>query len=289
MAAEQAKPRGVGRVSEDDLPYAGMLGRTRSEAVQVLMPDGSIRSLSVYTGIDAVADPALAALARAGTLHHVAEGVELALPFTYHDPVARLVRAGACPMGCGIERWRCAPRSCSRWRATRGIRCLSYARDVELVVGAHGLQARLEAGSAKLVLGRRGHAQAASARLLAERERELLRRERLIEARERALRTPMPDSRAIHDSDVEELDDQDDELYEPAPLEKARATTSSRKTRSKTTTRSSKRSRISTKPMRLWTRKTTRRSKTRATSWPCTTPRSRRPRRSRSTSGYSFG
>jgi hypothetical protein len=219
MAAEQAKPRGVGRVSEDDLPYAGVLGRTRSEAVQVLMPDGSLRSLSVYVGIDAVADPALAALARAGTLHHVAEGVELALPFVYHDPVARifllvlpeslrhraLALRAEIMLGLASEPQHPVP---------------DYARDVELVVGAHGLVARLEDGSRKLVLVDADAAQVASARALARRERELLRRERLIEARERAMRLPGPVLAAIHESDIEELDDQsDDELYEAEELE----------------------------------------------------------------------
>ncbi len=51
--------------------YQGTLGRTRTETVQVWMPDGSIRALSVYVAVDAEADPGLATLARAGGLHNV--------------------------------------------------------------------------------------------------------------------------------------------------------------------------------------------------------------------------
>lgn len=214
MAGEQAKPRGVGRVSGDDLPYAGVLGRTRSEAVQVLMPDGSLRSLSVYVGIDAVADPALAALARAGTLHHVADGVELALPFTYHDPLARLF---VVVLPDGLRHRALAVRAEVMLALATDTQhpVPGYARDVEVVVGSRGLATRLEAGAARLVLVDGDAAQVASARALAKRERELLRRERLIEARERALRAPSSGSLAIHESDVEELDlyDQDDGEY----------------------------------------------------------------------------
>lgn len=221
MAAEQAKPRGVGRVQSDDLPYAGMLGRTRSEAVQVLMADASIRSLSAYVGIDAVADPALAALARAGTLHHVAEGVELALPFTYHDPVARVFLL---VLPEGLRHRALALRAEAMLALATDARhpVPEYVRDVELVVGVRGLAARLETGATKLVLVDADRAQVESARALAERERELEQRERLIDARERALHTAAPALGPIHESDVEELydpDEPDEDLYAPEDSE----------------------------------------------------------------------
>jgi hypothetical protein len=95
-------------------------------------------------------------------------------------------------------------------------------RDVEVVVGVEGLARRLEAGSRELsLLGGEG-AQAAALRLLSLREQELLRRERLLEARERALRMlPRASLVAVHDSDIEELADGDDgeDDYERAVIE----------------------------------------------------------------------
>jgi hypothetical protein len=198
-----------------------MPGRTRSEAVQVLMADGSIRSLSAYVAIDAVADPALAALARAGTLHHVAEGVELALPFTYHDPVARVF---VLVLPEGLRHRALAQRAEVMLALATDARhpVPEYVRDVELVVGVRGLAARLETGATKLVLVDADRAQVESARALADRERELEQRERLIDARERALHTVAPVLAPIHESDVEELydhDEPDDDLYEPEASE----------------------------------------------------------------------
>ena len=215
MAGEQAKARAVGRLTEDDLPYAGVLGRTRSEAVQVLMPDGSIRSLAVFTGIDAVADPALAALARAGTLHHVAEGVELALPFTYHDPLAR-VFVLVLPEGLRHRALGVRGELMLALAGDTGHAVPDYVRDIEVVVGPRGLSRRLEQRTPPLVARDLDGAHAESLKALAERERELARRERLLDARERALQVPMPARHlaAVHESDVEEIDDQDGEVYE---------------------------------------------------------------------------
>lgn len=222
MAGEQAMSRGVGQVSRDDLPYAGTLGRTRSEAVQVLMPDGSIRSLSVYVGIDAVADPALAALARAGTLHHVAEGVELALPFTYHDPLARVF---VLVLPEALRHRVLAVRAELMLALAEDTHHAvpDYVRDVEVVVGARGLLRRLEVGDSQRLPLRVDPVDIAGLTALAERERELSRRERLVETRERALRALPEPPRLVHgdavrDSDVEEIDAAEADLYEPAPL-----------------------------------------------------------------------
>ncbi len=196
-----AKPRGL--ASEDDAPFAGMLGRTRNEAVQVLMPDGALRSLSVYTGIDASADPALAALARAGTLHHVADGVELALPFTYHDPAAR-VFVLVIPEGLRHRALALRADAMAKLAADTQFAVPAYVRDVELVVGAHELVRRLDVGKPGMVLPRDDlYAQ----QVVLERERVLDARERLVDARERALR--------VHESDVQELEEPTEALYEP--------------------------------------------------------------------------
>jgi hypothetical protein len=200
MGAEQAKPRGA--ASDDDLPYAGVLGRTRSETVQVLMPDGALRSLSVFTGIDAAADPALAALARAGTLHHVAEGVELALPFIFHDPVGQ-VFALVIPEGLRHRALALRAEVMANIAADTLHAVPDYVRDVEIVVGPRELARRLETGPSGLMLPRQDlYAQ----QVVLERERELMRRERLLEARERALR--------VHESDIEEIDEPDEALFE---------------------------------------------------------------------------
>lgn len=202
MAAEQAEPRQA--ASDDEGPYAGVLGRTRSEAVQVLMPDGALRSLSAYTAIDAAADPALAALARAGTLHHVAEGVQLALPFTYHDPAARLFVL-VLPEGLRHRALALRAELMAQLAADSRHAVPDYVRDVELVVGPRELTRRLETGRSGLLLPRDD---LRAQQVVLERERVLEARERVLEARERALR--------VRESDVEEIDEPDDALYEPS-------------------------------------------------------------------------
>jgi hypothetical protein len=205
MAAEQAKPREA--VSEDGAPYAGVLGRTRNEAVQVLMPDGALRSLAVFTGVDAAADPALAALARAGTLHHVAEGVELALPLVYHDPLAR-VFVLVIPEALRHRALALRAEVMANLAADTLHAVPAYVRDVELVVGPRELTRRLDTGRVGLVLP---HADLYAQQVLLERERLLEARERLLDARERAL--------GVHESDIEEIDEPDDALYEPGEEE----------------------------------------------------------------------
>ena len=84
MGSEQGERRGP----VDEGPYQGALGRTRSETVQVWMPDGRVRALPVYVGVDSSTDGGLVALARAGALHHVADGVALAIPLVSTTPTA---------------------------------------------------------------------------------------------------------------------------------------------------------------------------------------------------------
>lgn len=220
MPGEQASPRGVGRTTpHDDLPYGGVLGRTRSEAVHVLMPEGVVRSVSVYTGIDAVADPALAALARAGTLHHVALGVELALPFTYHDALAR-VFVLVIPEGLRHRALSLRAEHMLALAADTGHPLPDYVREVEIVIGPSGLARRLDRGAPELGSSGFEAADADRARALAARERELTRRERLLEARERALSAQLrPTLAAVHDSDIEEIADVDDGAFEAALVE----------------------------------------------------------------------
>lgn len=213
MGRELAKSRDL---IGDDLPYAGMLGRTRSEVVQVLMPDGAVRSLSIYVGIDAVADPALAALARAGTLHHLGDEVELAVAFSYHDPLSR-VFVLVIPEGLRYRALALRAELMLAIAADARHGVPDYVRDVETVVGSRGLALRLAAPVAELSSD--DDATAARARALAARELELTHREQLLEAREQALRSarPGPALHAVHDSEIEEIDAGDAaELYERA-------------------------------------------------------------------------
>lgn len=48
--------------------------------------DGSLRSIELYTVVNAATDPELAALARSGELHRIDGARDLAVPFVYHDP-----------------------------------------------------------------------------------------------------------------------------------------------------------------------------------------------------------
>ncbi|MDB4974353.1 MAG: Methyltransferase type 11 [Myxococcaceae bacterium] len=225
MAAEQAKSRETEQDTESDAPYAGLIGRTRSEAVQVWLPDDSIRALSVHTGIDAAADPDLAQAARAGSLHELPEGVELAIPFTYHDPALRLFVL-VLPEGLRHRALALRAELMLALAADTQHAVPDYVRNVELVVGSKGLCERLEAGESRATPVRVDGALAAgpvlAARALFERERALKARERLLEARERALRRAEPGLAAIRESDVEELDELDDPsdeeedaVYEP--------------------------------------------------------------------------
>src|SRR4051812_50041934 len=74
--------------------YLGALGRTRMATVHVSDAHGALVALQVYVGIDAVADPALAAQLRSDALNVMwLDGRELriAVPVVYHDHAARVL------------------------------------------------------------------------------------------------------------------------------------------------------------------------------------------------------
>lgn len=209
--------------------YDGARGRTRTEPVQVWMPDGTIRALSVYVGVDADADPALATLARAGTLHHIADGVDLAIPFVYHARAARLMLL-VVPEGLRHRALALRAEHLSLIAADAGHALPEYVRDAELVIGARGLSARLDGGEPAAKL----HSVAIAAddtRALLARERDLMRRERLVRAREQALRAAerrLPTGGSVDDSELEEVEELDtavdeavdDEAAEDNPYER---------------------------------------------------------------------
>src|SRR5687768_7213576 len=164
------------------LPYQGALGRTRSEPVQVWMPDGTIRALSVYVGVDAQADPALATLARAGTLHHVADGVELAIAFVYHDREAPLMLL-VVPEALRHRALALRAEHMALVAADTQHGVPDYVRSAEVVIGPEGLAARIESRRPEAPLHSVSLAVGEDLRALASRERELSRRERLLSAR----------------------------------------------------------------------------------------------------------
>jgi len=211
MVSEQGARRGSG----DEGPYQGVLGRTRAESVQVWMPDGKVRALSVYVGVDCSADSGLATLARSGALHHVADGVDLAIPFVFHDPQARLFLL-VVPEGLRHQALSLRAQWMTRLAADHDHAVPAYVRDVEVVIGHHALAARIESGPAVTQAPDAALWQAARVEALDERERELERREHMMRVREDAQRTP---SRAVDDAELEEVDDDSALAYERAVVQ----------------------------------------------------------------------
>jgi len=128
--------------SSTDAAYRGGLGRTRKEVHPVCMEDGSQRATPRYIGVDAEADPALAALALAGELHTLEDGSQLAVPFVYHDarlPIFVLVVPAAL-------RHRVLPLRAellTRLAAEGEAHLPAYVAGADVVIGAVGLRACL--------------------------------------------------------------------------------------------------------------------------------------------------
>ena len=69
--------------------YRGSLGRTQTATVHVSGPDGGLVASTVYTTVDAVSDPELAARLHSEDPAHALNAV--AIPIVYHDPAAELM------------------------------------------------------------------------------------------------------------------------------------------------------------------------------------------------------
>ncbi len=212
MSSEQGE-----RLGADEAPYQGALGKTRTETVQVWMPDGRVRALSVYVGVNAATDPGLATLARGGTLHLVAEGVALAMPFVFHDPEARIFVL-VVPGGLRHRVLSLRAEQLALLAQDSAHHVPAYVRDVEVVVGAAELNARLARGAQ---LTSQGLAEvdvlALREQTLLERERTLAMRERMLSVREQVLAGASP---AVQDAELEEVADDDSVLaYERAVVE----------------------------------------------------------------------
>ncbi|MBL8679223.1 MAG: hypothetical protein JNK05_08665 [Myxococcales bacterium] len=120
----------------EEAVYAGALAATRRDVAFVTSPDGSSRKVELVVSVNAATDPVLAEAARNGTLHHV-DSLDLAVPFAYHDPVARkfawvvpLVRAHE-EIALRIE--------LLRKLADERAPLPAYVRDARVAVGPKGL------------------------------------------------------------------------------------------------------------------------------------------------------
>ncbi len=214
MGSEQGERWGA-----DEAPYQGALGKTRAETVQVWMPDGRVRALSVYVGVNAVSDPGLATLARAGTLHLIAEGVSLAMPFVFHDPHERAFLL-VLPDALRHRVLSLRAEHLAQLALDTEYSVPGYVRDVEVVVGAAELNARLASGTPAQGTGALDtELVALRERAYLERERQLLRRERMLTVREQALGTASPGVPAVQDAELEEVDDDSVLAYERAVVE----------------------------------------------------------------------
>ncbi|MCS6799074.1 MAG: hypothetical protein NZ898_11185 [Myxococcota bacterium] len=165
--------------------YEGAAGRTCVQ--RVLVPDGDgLRAVEVPVCVNAATHPELAAAAISGTLHRLDDGLELALPFVFHDP-------GSCRFALVLpaslahreleERARLLERL-----ASDGVDVPPYVREARVVVGAAGLRAYLEEPpgglqAARVALETRQADLVRLQRELAEQEARLLARERRLESR----------------------------------------------------------------------------------------------------------
>src|SRR5512139_2059590 len=70
-------------------PYAGPVGRTSIESVEVEITGGGRRVVDIFRSVDVSSNPELAERALSGRLHVLPSGEALAVSFIYHDPAAR--------------------------------------------------------------------------------------------------------------------------------------------------------------------------------------------------------
>lgn len=117
--------------------YAGALAATRRDVAFVSNPDGSSRKVELVVSVNAGTDPLLAEAARHGTLHHV-EDLDLAVPFAYHDPVAKRF-ALVIPMARAHEELHLRIDLLRRLAEERAP-IPGYVREARAVIGPKGLE-----------------------------------------------------------------------------------------------------------------------------------------------------
>ncbi|MCB9634079.1 MAG: HEAT repeat domain-containing protein [Sandaracinus sp.] len=172
----------------EEFAYDGREGQTRRETVHV--PDGAgLRTLSVHRVVNVATDPRLRAAALDGSLHAL-DGLTLALPFVFHDPVAhRFALVLPTPLAHTALSERAA--LLERLASDTAHRVPPYVAEARVVLGIEGLASYLDGSSldtrARELEGRED-ALGKRAADLEERERRLADRAEAITRREDELR-----------------------------------------------------------------------------------------------------
>jgi hypothetical protein len=83
--AKDADPRAGNPPSS----YDGKPGRTHAELVHVMGGDGRVELAKIHRAVNVATDPELEELLLDGSLNHLPDGRELAVPVVYHHPTAR--------------------------------------------------------------------------------------------------------------------------------------------------------------------------------------------------------
>ncbi len=142
--------------------YAGALAATRRDVAFVSNPDGSSRKVEIVVSVNAATDPLLAESARHGTLHHI-DDLELAVPFAYHDPVAKRFALVIPPARAHEELHLRIDllRKLSEERAP----VPAYAREAKVVIGPKGIERWLAEPDTKALSAREAQIAAREERL----------------------------------------------------------------------------------------------------------------------------
>ncbi|MFO0561692.1 MAG: hypothetical protein U0269_27010 [Polyangiales bacterium] len=153
--------------------YAGALAATRRDVAFVSNPDGSSRKVELVVSVNAGTDPLLAEAARHGTLHHI-DDLDLAVPFAYHDPVAKRF-ALVIPTARAHEE---LPLRIELLRKLSEERAPipAYVREARAVIGPKGLERLLSEPDTKALAAREAHIATREERLHARAE-DVTRRE----------------------------------------------------------------------------------------------------------------
>ncbi len=132
-----------GREGFTEAPYTGPLGVTRREFVFVpAPPDGAPRRAEVVRALNVVTDPVLARQALDGSLNRV-DGVDLAVPYVFHDPsVRRFVLV--VPPSRAHEELSLRAELLTRLAGDASEALPGYVREARAVVGAAGLKKYIE-------------------------------------------------------------------------------------------------------------------------------------------------
>jgi hypothetical protein len=153
--------------------YAGALAATRRDVAFVSNPDGSSRKVELVVSVNAGTDPLLAEAARRGTLHHIEE-LDLAVPFAYHDPIAKRF-ALVIPAARAHEELHLRIELLRKLSEERAP-IPAYVREARAVIGPKGLERFLTEADNKALAAREAHIATREERLHARAE-DVTRRE----------------------------------------------------------------------------------------------------------------